>query len=624
MIDSEKVSRMERRVLNVYNYCDPKEIKPAGWLLKQLQIQAQGLAGNLDKVWPDVRESAWIGGDKEGWERVPYWLDGFIPLAYLLENEDMKQRAERYISAILEHQQEDGWICPCTLEERPSYDIWSWFLIGKVLALYCEYTDSEKAESALYRSMKCMYSLIKHGQITLFDWGKFRWFECMIPLYYLYEKYPEAWILELAEALKNQGTDYEELCSLWERPLNAWKLETHIVNLAMMLKSHAVYNKLLGKEDIDRAEYFWQHLDKYNGTAAATFTGDECLSGIGNNHGTELCSVVELMYSCELLYAITEAPIWMERLEKIAFNALPAAISDDMWTHQYDQQVNQIACVRFPGKSLFRTNNSEAHLFGLEPHFGCCTANMGQGWPKLAMSIFRKNSRGFQTAMMLPAALHTTWQGANVTISLETEYPFRHSGKYNITTDKPVEFELKIRIPQWVQRVRINGSYIEHSGYYAINQCWNGMETIQIDFETEPHFSVRPYNLHTVEYGPLVFSLPLATEYKKYEYEKNGVERKYPYCDYELTSQSEWRYGFADHSLTVYEQKGNEIPFSSLEPRVSIKAKFSRIDWDFADGYNTVAEKTPNSAAALSEPREMLLIPYGCAKLRMTEMPFCE
>ena len=52
------------------------EIKPEGWLKRQLRIQADGLSGNLDKVWPDVRDSRWIGGDREGWERVPYWLDG--------------------------------------------------------------------------------------------------------------------------------------------------------------------------------------------------------------------------------------------------------------------------------------------------------------------------------------------------------------------------------------------------------------------------------------------------------------------------------------------------------------------------------------------------------------------
>ena len=76
------------------------EIKPDGWLKQQLRIQADGLNGNLDKMWPDIKESAWIGGNREGWERVPYWLDGFIPLAYLLEDEDMKARIKKYVDAI--------------------------------------------------------------------------------------------------------------------------------------------------------------------------------------------------------------------------------------------------------------------------------------------------------------------------------------------------------------------------------------------------------------------------------------------------------------------------------------------------------------------------------------------
>ena len=62
-----------------YDFLTSKEIVPGGWFARQLKIQADGLAGNLDKVWPDVRDSAWIGGKCEGWERVPYWLDGFIP-----------------------------------------------------------------------------------------------------------------------------------------------------------------------------------------------------------------------------------------------------------------------------------------------------------------------------------------------------------------------------------------------------------------------------------------------------------------------------------------------------------------------------------------------------------------
>ena len=67
--------------MDAWKFYTSKELKPEGWLYRQLRIQADGLSGNLDKMWRDVRDSAWIGGPADGWERVPYWLDGFVPLA---------------------------------------------------------------------------------------------------------------------------------------------------------------------------------------------------------------------------------------------------------------------------------------------------------------------------------------------------------------------------------------------------------------------------------------------------------------------------------------------------------------------------------------------------------------
>ena len=57
-----------------YSFLPPAAIRPEGWLKRQLQLQADGLAGQLDRIWPDVSDSQWIGGEHEGWERVPYWL----------------------------------------------------------------------------------------------------------------------------------------------------------------------------------------------------------------------------------------------------------------------------------------------------------------------------------------------------------------------------------------------------------------------------------------------------------------------------------------------------------------------------------------------------------------------
>ncbi len=598
-----------------WNFYTTNEIKPTGWLYRQLKIQAEGLSGNLDKIWPDIRDSAWIGGDREGWERVPYWLDGFIPLAYLLEDEDMIGRAKKYIDAIIDRQQADGWICPCDEKGRTTYDTWAIQLITKVLTIYYNCSKDERIPGVIYKTLRNYYELLKAGKIKLFQWGYFRWFELFISLNFTYEKYKEPWLLELAQIIKKQGANYEEFIPLWKRPLNKWILETHIVNLAMMLKFEAVSCDLLGGEYTDIAERLHSILKEYNRTAVETFTGDECLSGISPIQGTELCSVVEQMYSYELLFAYTGEAKWADRLETLAFNALPATISEDMWTHQYLQMNNQIACQKFPGKSLFRTNGSEAHLFGLEPIFGCCTANFNQGWPKFALSAFMHNGESVVNVMPVPSQLKTD----DVIVSLETNYPFENTLKYTVEAEKDFKFE--IRLPKDAENIVVNGQS-ESEKPLTFNIIKGEKREILVSFDFTPRFEKYPYDLNYVQYGSLVFALPIEAEKIMYEYEKDGVERKFPYCDYELVPKSDWNYGFADMSLKAETKTVGDVPFSESDPPITIKAKMQKIDWGLEDGYETVCAKTPQSLTPISDAEEMELIPYGCSKLRMTLLPF--
>ena len=603
-----------------WNLYTTKEIKPKGWLRRQLEIQAAGLSGNLDKMWPDVKDSAWIGGEREGWERVPYWLDGFIPLAYLLEDQDMIDRAGKYIDAILDRQKADGWICPCSDEERTTYDTWAVQLISKILVVYYECSGDERIPEVVYNVLKNYYDLLKSGQIKLFSWGEFRWFEAFIAVNFIYSRYPEEWLVDLAKILKEQGADYNTYTETWKRPLNKWTFYTHIVNLCMMLKTEAVSCNLLGAEYTDNAEYLRGILDKYNGTVYESFTGDECLSGLSAIQGTELCAIVEQMYSYELLYAYTGDGKWAERLEVLAFNALPATISDDMWTHQYVQMSNQIACQRFPGRSLFRTNNSEAHLFGLEPHYGCCTSNFNQGWPKFALSGFMYKGDTIINSVMLPCELKTE----DVNILLETDYPFENTAKYTIRAEK--DFMLKVRIPSFAKNMIVNGATVD-AGNYCENigeLCFElkaGEAEILVTFETVPYFRKRPHDLNAVQCGSLVFSVPVRYEKKMHEYEKNGVERKFPYCDYELIPTSDWNYAYCSDELEVCGKGVGSIPFASDKPPVVIRTKVRQIDWGFEDGFDTVCAKKPESTEPISDILEMELHPYGCAKLRMTELP---
>mgnify|MGYP003288951080 CR=1 FL=1 len=596
-----------------WNFFTSKELKPDGWLRRQLEIQAEGLSGNLHKIWPDIRDSAWIGGNREGWERVPYWLDGFIPLAYLLENQDMISTVKKYIDSILSKQQSDGWICPCKKDKRAKYDTWALQLICKTLTVYYECSGDERASEAIYKAFKNYYDLLKSGEISLFKWAKYRWFESFISLNFLYNKYGEEWIKDLAKIIKEQGFDYNTAIDSWKKPSHIWRRKTHIVNIAMMLKSEAVSHELLGENYSDNAEKLRKVLEKYNGTAFDGFTGDEVLSGNDPTRATELCSVVEQMFSYELLYAYTGDKKWAERLELLAFNALPATLSEDMWTHQYVQMVNQIACQRTMIMAPFSTNGPEAHLFGLEPNFGCCTANFSQGWPKFALSSFMHNANTIINSLMLPSVLNCN----GVEIRLETNYPFENKMHYYINTEK--DFDFVIRVPSFAMNLKVNGQNTDVNDIeLSIKQ---GKTEIELEFTAKPFLKERPNNLFVLQAGSLLFSLPIEHERKMREYIKKGVERKFPYCDYQLIPKSPWNYGFTDNYFEIHHNSIGDLPFSQDNPPITINANMQQINWGLKFPYKTVCRKTPKSTKAISAVKKIELYPYGCSRLRMTEMP---
>ncbi len=599
--------------MSKWSFYTSKEIKPAGWLLRQLEIQAEGLSGNLHKIWPDIRDSGWIGGDREGWERVPYWLDGFIPLAYLLEDEDMIVTAKKYIDAIVSAQEDDGWICPCKKEARAKYDTWAIQLICKTLKVYYDCSGDERIPDVIYRVLKNYYEMLKSGESKLFKWAKFRWFETFISLNFLYEKYNEEWIKDLAKIIKEQGFDYNAVTESWKKPGHNWLRKNHIVNIAMMLKSEAVSHELLGEEYTDNAEKLRKILERYNGTAFEGFTGDEVLSGIDPTRGTECCAVVEQMYSYEEMFAHTGDNKWAERLEVLAFNALPATLSEDMWVHQYVQQVNQIACQKTMIMAPWSTNGPYAHTFGLEPNFGCCTANFNQGWPKFTLSAFMHKGDTIINSVMLPSVLNDN----GVTIKLETNYPFNNKMHYYIDAEK--DFSFVIRIPSFAKSLKVNGENADVKDLeFAINA---GKTDIEIEFNAKPYLKERPNNLYALQMGSLLFSVPIKYEKQMREYVKKGVERKFPYCDYQFAPTSPWNYGFADKAFSVEFNGISDVPFSQNNPPITIKAKMQQINWGLKFPYRSIARKTPKSRVPITEVQETELCPYGCARLRMTEMP---
>ncbi len=178
-------------------------VRPAGWLRRQMEIQANGLGGHLDETWADVgRNSGWLGGTGESWERGPYFLDGLIPLAYLLNDDALKAKAQRYVDWTLTHQTANGMIGPATND-----DWWPRMVMLKALCQYEEATGDPRVIPVLSRYLS--HQLQSLPQRPLRDWGKFRWQDNALTAIWLYNRTGDPKLIDLVRLLHKQGFDWQ-------------------------------------------------------------------------------------------------------------------------------------------------------------------------------------------------------------------------------------------------------------------------------------------------------------------------------------------------------------------------------------------------------------------------------
>jgi len=352
-------------------------IKPLGWLEKQLEIQANGLTGYLEEIWEDVGpDSAWLGGNGEDWERGPYYCDGLVPLAYILQDETLLEKSKKWIEWTLNSQESNGFFGP-----KSNKDWWPRMVMLKVLKQYYEATGDKRVPMFMKKYFEYQLKTLKDQPLEI--WAVARGYENVLSVLWLYEIMKDESLIRLVDILFEQSINWSELFLKfpYKKPTqyylnwrefsellsNRWanlkepeklgitkeKAEelfylyhtTHVVNIAMGLKEPALrylrYGDPKCKEAVIKGI---EEIMRYHGMPNGMFSGDEHLNGKNPTQGTELCAVVEYMFSLENLFRVFGDPRFGDILERVTYNALPATIKLDFCAHQYDQQVNQVLC----------------------------------------------------------------------------------------------------------------------------------------------------------------------------------------------------------------------------------------------------------------------------------------
>jgi DUF1680 family protein len=604
-------------------------VKPRGWLERQLAIQADGLTGHIDETWDDLSDNAWLGGEFDGWERGPYYADGLVPLAYLLEDEDLVQKVERWVDGFLDAQDDDGWFTPEQVWARADPDDpWSRYVICKVLRQYYEATGDDRALDGIVSFAE--YLLEHPDDWEINDWAEMRWMDLAVELHWLYERTREDWVLDIVDLLVGRGFDWIEHFTDFEyegKQLHDPKMSTHVVNNAMGIKAPAVHYRQRGTDAARRAVYDGiDNLDRFHGQVTGLFTGDEHFSGKNPSQGTELCAVVEYMYSLEYLVSTLGDVALSDRLERITYNALPATFMPDMWAHQYDQQANQVLC-NVAERSW--TNGPDSNVFGQGPNFGCCHANFHQGWPKFVASMWMRTPDGGLAATAYGPSEATARVGDDTTVTVveETEYPFEDAVTVRTEADEPVSFPMYLRIPSWADDARLSLPSGETTDtmpgeYHVVERDWQPGDEVVLSMSPDVETERRHHGSVAVLRGPLVFSYPVEAEGKL-------IDGSPPAADWEFHPTEPWNYGLdvdtADpaSSVGVRTDAVGDVPFSPDDPPMELTVRGRLVpEWQLEDNW---AGEIPHSPTRTDGSRtELTLVPYGSTMLRVTEFPLLD
>lgn len=618
-------------------------IQPGGWLKKYLELQRDGLTGQLGEIsaWLEKKDNAWLskeGKGDHGWEEVPYWLKGYGNLAYILNDEKMIAETKTWIDAALESQREDGYFGPY-IEKNGVPDLWGNMIMLWCMQSYYEYSNDQRVIPFMTKYFQWENNL--PDSLMLKDyWENSRGGDNLYSVYWLYNITGDKFLLDLGEKLHRNTANWMQVDNLPN-----W----HNVNIAQSFREPATYY-LQSHDSLHLNATYNNHFlirKLYGQVPGGMFGGDEnSRKGYHDpRQGVETCGMVEQMSSNEILLRITGDPFWADHCEQVAFNTYPAAVMPDFKALRYITSPNMVIS---DGKNYHPGIDNSGPFLMMNPFSSrCCQHNHTQGWPYYTENLWMATpDNGLVAALYGESTVKAkVGNGKMVSLVQKTNYPFDEKIRIEIQEAENTEFPLYLRIPEWCHKaeVNVNGQKLsvesQASKYVRINRDWKTGDYIELLLPMNLQIATWEQNGNSVSvnYGPLTYSLKIDERYFQRDsketaigdskWQKTADPSKWP--SFEIHPNSAWNYALLidknnpEKSFEVIKKEfpKDNFPFTPQSAPIEIRAKGAKVPSWGLDEHGLCAF-VPQSPIVSQEPIEdITLIPMGAARLRISAFP---
>lgn len=563
------------------HFFEPGMIKPTGWIATQLRVLSEGFFPSLLYDCDDIGKSRWIGGSSDpSGELFPVWFEGFVRIAYMSENEKMKETAGKCVAKILNRQEENGWLSIFPAKEDT--DLYPSFLMLNALIVYAQHSSDKTVYDAILRAVKAIDFHTDNFALTKNAHARFSVIKNVID--FLYKLTEDSFLTELSKKLECQAFS-------WERYENS---------IARNSRWSDAYNNALSLRMLPFSSF--KEFDEKFVLACGSVSGVRFLERVSASAGSATSTMFEYLATLLKVFEKNTSSLVYDKIENLIFNAYFASANPTMTAVQKYEKLNQINA----------SFNSSASLE---------TVSFGKVLPEFVSSCVVRTEDGFCVNSYIPFTADLQYNGTPVRIETISEYPFRDSVKIVVTCPEPVSFTLSLRIPSWADEVRISAGsspiYPLKNSFYKFTGIWSDVSEITLSFSADFKITRREDDLFTLSRGILLYAMPVDGK-KTFE---NGKDES----SYLLSASSDWSFGLvmankdAIYKEISYEEKPvAQLPFSVLTPPVEAYMYARRVEWQMKDGEPI---KKP-LAVRVSEKKEMIkLVPYGCTSLKITAFP---